>query len=386
MPRNLYTEQIASRETFMNGTSQGAISVVGSARNIERPDIIRNTAIGGWRRPTGWRVLDEQVALGFTGEISYDVFGTSIRIKGNTSGSIGPRRIYPTLPDLNTAFRAEVECLNKIQDQKVNLALMAAEARTTISMVADRVIKLAGAYKQVRQGNLAGALRTLGYAKKVGGKLRPSGRGAASDWLEMQYGWKPLLQDIHGAYEQAREGFESQGHIITAKRVLKQKYQTERDRENPNIEGYFDTTFEEVELLTKVSLSYYVSNSGLRAASKVGLTNPAVIAWELVPFSFLLDWLVPVGNWISALGAADGLTFKGGTMTRTGRTRQNVTLEGRGGRFKASGKGVAVSTSFLMERTVYLQSPRPVVHYKNPFSVGHALNALALLRVIFGGR
>lgn len=50
-----------------------------------------------------------------------------------------------------------------------------------------------------------------------------------------------------------------------------------------------------VQCLTEVS----VSSPNLYLANKLGFVNPATFAWELLPFSFLFDWLVPVGNFLS---------------------------------------------------------------------------------------
>jgi len=38
------------------------------------------------------------------------------------------------------------------------------------------------------------------------------------------------------------------------------------------------------------------------------LTNPALVAWELVPFSFVADWFVPIGSWLTAIAPLIGIT------------------------------------------------------------------------------
>ena len=44
---------------------------------------------------------------------------------------------------------------------------------------------------------------------------------------------------------------------------------------------------------------YNLSNLNLRLFDQVGL-NPFVTAWELIPFSFVVDWFVNIGDWVQA--------------------------------------------------------------------------------------
>jgi hypothetical protein len=40
-----------------------------------------------------------------------------------------------------------------------------------------------------------------------------------------------------------------------------------------------------------------------------------MVAWELVPFSFVLDWFIPIGSYLSQLDASAGMEFLGGSTT-----------------------------------------------------------------------
>jgi hypothetical protein len=51
-----------------------------------------------------------------------------------------------------------------------------------------------------------------------------------------------------------------------------------------------------------------VSNPNLYLASQLGFVNPAAIAWELVPFSFVVDWFVNVGEFLNNFTDLWGLT------------------------------------------------------------------------------
>jgi len=50
-------------------------------------------------------------------------------------------------------------------------------------------------------------------------------------------------------------------------------------------------------------------------AHRISLGNPMELAWELIPFSFVVDWFLPIGNWISALDATLHVTGTWGTVT-----------------------------------------------------------------------
>lgn len=50
-----------------------------------------------------------------------------------------------------------------------------------------------------------------------------------------------------------------------------------------------------------------ISNPNLYEANRLGLTNPAAVAWEVVPFSFLIDWFVNVGEVIGGYTSELGL-------------------------------------------------------------------------------
>jgi hypothetical protein len=64
----------------------------------------------------------------------------------------------------------------------------------------------------------------------------------------------------------------------------------------------------------------FVSNPNLYLANKLGFVNPGVIAWELVPFSFVIDWFVPVGNFLSQWTDFVGLTLQKAYTTKTAYT------------------------------------------------------------------
>ena len=133
--------------------------------------------------------------------------------------------------------------------------------------------------------------------------------------------------------------------------------------------------------ITKVKIYAKVRSKELYALTGLGLADPVQVAWALTPFSFVIDWFLPVGSFIEGIGATKGLDFVSGTESLSVKfqgqafTQLNPsTVKNQIGEFVTN---VALEGT---ERKVLTSFPSPMLYYKSPFSVTHALDALALLR------
>lgn len=68
-------------------------------------------------------------------------------------------------------------------------------------------------------------------------------------------------------------------------------------------------------------------NPGLRQLNGLGLLNPALLWWELLPYSFVVDWFLPVGDVLTSLTAGIGMDGVVG-----GLVYENEHVETYGGR------------------------------------------------------
>lgn len=64
---------------------------------------------------------------------------------------------------------------------------------------------------------------------------------------------------------------------------------------------------------TRVKLLVTLKDGGLFGNFNPG--NPLEWAWERIPFSFVVDWVLPVGNWIQSLSALNNVASIVGTQT-----------------------------------------------------------------------
>ena len=276
---------------------------------------------------------------------------------------------------------AVIRALNNLKDQKVNFAQAFAERGQVASLVANTATKLAKAARAIRRGDVPGAARALGITSKQKFK------GVRESWLELQYGWKPLLSDVYGSMCELHDNdvAEPQRYRFTVRGSASESVSA------LHYELYGSNRYVAQGVLkrhrgARVRLDYRLDNPMLAAASALGLTNPAQLAWELVPWSFVADWFIPVGSYLSAMDADLGYIFQGGSVT----TRQEDVLSSLTLDITALGLAQTNFTKYhayggfrsqkRVIRTVYSSSPFPrFPGFKNPFSVTHALNAIALL-------
>lgn len=273
----------------------------------------------------------------------------------------------------------------KMKRSDVNLAVAFAERNKTARMVTKTSLQCVRALRLLRRGNFWGAGRELGIRPG-----RPRGISVTERWLELQYGWKPLLQDVYGSVD-ALARRRGEDWIVTAKAAKSERihsyFKGSSSGLDPN-HGYGHA------LGTRgcfVRIDAIPTNDLLQVMSSFGITNPALLAWELTPYSFVVDWLLPVGDYLESLDAMLGY----GPAWTSVSTLEKVDWFHELGRSEIPGtypividrKGVATQQVVNVTRQAYnnvplAQAPR----IKNPASLGHMANALSLLAQVFSGR
>lgn len=288
-------------------------------------------------------------------------------------------------------------CLRKLKDQKVNLAQAFAERKQTARLVTSNLIKVAKVGRALRHLDLAGASRALGV-RRPSGRIRPE--SVTDFWLELQYGWKPALSDIHGAMEALQER-ESKSEVykacVTAARTVKERLLFGPylryplcDTGSTTFSGrfWYEARYEDTySAFTRLDYvrDFSVSTDTL---SELGFTNPLSLAWEVLPFSFVVDWSLPIGEYFNLFDADHGWSFKGGsTSTRAVRkgfhTVTGIQVQGlqnESGYAYGSGRGRRVNFDRIV-RSAAPFVPLPSIDTRS--SNLHVANGLALLSSAF---
>lgn len=274
--------------------------------------------------------------------------------------------------------------LNDLKDQTVNLAVAVGEGKQTLDLFLNTARRFTGAAKALRNGNFVGAATSLGVPLK--GRYKKSGSPSAisSNWLELQYGWLPLMSDLYGS----AEFLAKQANPVSRTRMSKSH--TKVENWNRVIKNGLETIVDSWSVSHTIKYVVWFSEPlGGTPTTALGLSNPLAVAWELVPYSFVADWFIPVGTYLSNIDATNGLSFLRGCRTQFVRGRSMRTESG--GRVSDVNTTLEVQKhlvrtfeTILCRRTVLTGFPsNKVPHFKNPFSMVHAANALALLRQAF---
>lgn len=342
----------------------------------------------GWIPPTPYTLKRAryQRPIGFISWVvspsnKYDSRGALSR-PSNIANYWGQAYLQPDSPvDSGLYNEALIKARLKLKDQKVNLGVAFFERKKTCQMVGDNLTAIAKSVRSLRKGDWRRAARHLG----ISNPKKPRGSSVPKRWLEYQYGWRPLLQDIHGALEALDERPGSDWRVTTKGSAIRKQ---EINKVMPDSSLYSIRDEVSVTHRCLVRIDAIPSKDHITSLASLGITNPLEIAWELVPFSFVVDWAIPVGDYLSSLDAMLGWSGDQTwhSITYYQKSVHKTSFVNGSGLYNARGHfGNCGYEKLRLQRTVGTSVPLPGRPYlKDPRSLNHVANALSLLAQAFG--
>lgn len=270
----------------------------------------------------------------------------------------------------------------------INLGVAWAEINRTADLVGSTTTRIAKSFRFLRRGQVRRAMSTLGITSK---RHEPRGNSVPSKWLELQYGWKPLVSDVYGACDALSKRHKDDWRVTAKGRATANAtYSKTRQLDWAATGKHGGISVARIERSAFVRIDALPSNEALISLASLGVTNPLLIAWELVPFSFVADWFVPVGSWLEGLDVMLGydMAYTSDSFLMRGVWNDSAAET------KISGNNVQEAYYSGSKQIVYLDrrasngsipSPR-LPGFKNPLSFDHMANGLALLSQVFGKR
>lgn len=284
--------------------------------------------------------------------------------------------------------------ISKISRQKVNIAQNIGEYRQVQNMFMLNTKRLVNAYRAVRHADVYGLYRAIPLTPKQKRRVAAQAqspaytRNPAQWWLELQYGWLPLIGDVYDGltnfYRKVEEG------IVIKETAGKS---SSEDIAVPPVEISSWTMSSEYinrKVAAKAGLWYKVDNARLANLQDWGVLNPRLLAWELLPYSFVVDWFLPVGDWLAKVDYSLGLSFQDGYVTKfvKGRSRRVYkpkvrTWQPSNQQWSSGGADNFEEVFFDRRRLSAFPSVPPPRFVPDGLRGKRIANALALLRVAF---
>jgi hypothetical protein len=339
------------------------------------------------------------------GIVGSDNGPVKIVLEDNSVSSIGvylvsylPSQIDSTVKE-KVDGKAKQKVLDQLKGQNVNVAQAVAERHMTISTVTSAAKTIAQTLLALKKGNFTGAAKALGINPPKRGRRRhakdlanDSANAASNAWLALQYGWKPLLNDVYGSVKGLAESQNGGNSIFAYASGTAVRNVSESKSFSPSVpSGYRGS---EVTLQTtsskyfvKYKVRYSKSSPAVSNLASLGILNPALLAWELMPYSFVIDWFLPVGNYLGSLDATAGLSFQSGFRVsflqekkKASRSKGLTRINTANTEFQTE-----YSQNWVEDVTVSRSSlgSFPTANFpsfKNPVSSSHLASAMALLK------
>lgn len=311
--------------------------------------------------------------------------------KGPYASSLFPS--YEFNPDaVDIADRIALNKLwGKLKGEGANIANMVGERNQVLRSCVNAVHGCYNILVSLKRGDIASAVRYAGGDPRSVRQLRS--KDIAEMWLALQYGWKPLLSDV---YDLVNGLHKRESEVPVA---IKGRHEVKPKSEPAIGSSWFDSmtgpqTSRGIRSNKAIVKYTVIAMPDLRLAepAALGLTDPLTVLWEVTPWSFVVDWFLPVGQYLEQLSATHGWIFWGGcksvlkTVDTKGSFSGKRTWTGPPTWTYTDTKSWNRSSKAVsFNRTPLTSWPmvRPPA-FKNPFSTGHLYNSLALLYQAFG--
>lgn len=306
---------------------------------------------------------------------------------------------------------------SKVRGHSFNLGVALGESHQTLNLVLTNLRRITSAISSLKKGRVDLALRALGVPPKPTKKRakqrtrRTKGRkefvgyvdgqpvysyqgetialkrtsnsntlasrelvskDISAMWLEIQYGVKPLLSDIFEAmkaYERHTAG-PRKSRFTVRKRIEWPIYES-----NPAVNTYAKWT---IHSQTKRQIIAELTEV-ISEPRSLGLLDPASVAWELTPLSFVADWFIPIGSYLEALNVIPMLTGRFLVSDLTTSTTSGTGLKTPYLGATCSAETVTITRTPSTSISVPFPQFKPL---NQALSVGHIKNAIALLHQV----
>lgn len=144
---------------------------------------------------------------------------------------------------------------------------------------------------------------------------------SANLFLEGMFGWLPLVSDIYQAIKVMTD--DVPGGWISGVATEQKKINVHEGYYPPN--GSLLSFEGTLKFRVKQTCMVRVTNPNVWLANKLGVINPALVAWDLVPWSFVVNWFANIPQVLGSITDFAGVTISDASTTRKWEVSQGWT-------------------------------------------------------------
>jgi hypothetical protein len=290
----------------------------------------------------------------------------------------------PILSNASYRYRGLFDCANVINaaianagENEANFGEFAGEMGSSMGMITKNVTSILNCLHDLKHGNVIRAAQAIGIGTSG---LKNLGRDASNKFLEWKYGWLPLMEDVNKAVELNANGLsdrETQGLLVGS---ASESYSTVGPIPfYTQMYGLSGGKLSERQDVRARILYKFTHPGAIRDLNRLGLLNIPSIAWNLTGLSFVVDWALPIGDYLDAFTAPTGLTYLDGYCSLYGES-ECIGFKPYPGLPGISAKCTDVPEACHWQFLRYVISDTPQIPaFRAPDAVKHAGSAVALL-------
>lgn len=357
----------------------------------------------GWRNPSaysGWREVHKTNRPPITAYRSYATWKFPPNGWAYVDGVLVPNTELVVIlarsaalgASQSLAAEARMKALLGFKDVKVDLSVAFAERKKTANLLTKRAMQIARLAWDIRKGKFD----RYKPKKKFDGVTH-----LANTWLEYRYAWTPLLLDVYGSARALAERDDAsyKRYLITTRGRAKSTKSWPKSSYSPM--GHFayiggDPASVQVASVCSAASEHEfrarydacLTRAEYRRLQDVGVTDPLTTHWELLPYSFVCDWFLGIGDFLSAVNALRGYTWRGGSGTAYYKGVESQDIQYVDNSYTGGTLTLPKVRRVEVEgfnREVYTTAPTAsIVLKRNPLNLTRAADAISLLWTAFG--
>lgn len=259
-----------------------------------------------------------------------------------------------------------------IRAEKAEMGSTFGEWRQASSMITQRANQLISGFRAAKRLDFAGVKRAWGRHAGINKRAKAAG----SNVLEYSFGWAPLINDIQQAVAVLSKG-------VPPPYVKKGgKVALYGSTGWLNLGSVYKKTNLRTTYMWELRAVIRVTNPNLSLAQSLGLVNLGTVLWEVTPWSFVVDYIFNVNDFIASWTDTVGLSVENPNKTLVASMEVNVSAK-----FSVSPPALPPSWAppswhgrrFQLTRSTGL--PGPTLDLRLPWrlSVQRAATSIALL-------